>query len=424
LTVLFCDLVGSTALSEQLDPEEYREVVRAYQETCATVIAHYEGYMAQPLGDGLLVYFGYPQAHENDAERAVRTGLGIVGVIQKLPPRLNIQLPHPLQVRIGIHTGLVVVGEIGSSEKREILALGETPNLAARLQGLAEPDTVVMSTATYRLVQGFFTCHDLGAHSLKGLSDPIQVYRVVSESGVHSRFEVAASTGLTPLVGREHEVRLLLDRWEQAKAGDGQVMLLSGEPGIGKSRLLQVFREQTAGDAQTWIECRCSPYYQNSAFYPVIKHLQRLLEFRREDSPEEKLGKLEATLSSYGFELKETVPLFAALLSLSAERFGLDVPMAMPPILTSQRQKQKTLEALVTWLLKEAERGPVQSAWEDLHWADPSTLELLTLLIDQVPTVRLYLLLTFRPEFRPPWAIRSHLTQITLSTVRSNYAAS
>src|SRR5262245_33200770 len=286
LTVMFCDLVGSTALSEQLDPEELREVVRTYHETCASAIRRYMGHTAQHLGDGLLVYFGYPAAHEDDAQRAVRTGLEILTGLQslnaQLPPALKARLLHPIQVRIGIHTGLVVIGEIGSSEKREILAMGETPNIAARLQGLAEPDTAVISGATYRLVQGLFECQDRGPQELKGLSLPLAVYRVIRESEAQSRFEAAVHKGLTPLVGREEELGLLRRRWEQAKQGAGQVVLLSGEPGIGKSRLVQELKDQLARAGVTRIEFRCSPYHQNSALYPLIEHLQRLLQFARE----------------------------------------------------------------------------------------------------------------------------------------------
>src|SRR5712692_461668 len=260
LTVMFCDLVGSTALSAQLDPEELREVVRAYQETCTTVIQRYDGHIAQHLGDGLLVYFGYPLAHEDDAARAARTGLGILEAVQAL----KAGLPRPLQVRIGIHTGPVVVGEIGSGDKREQLALGETPNIAARLQGLAEPDTVVVSTVTQRLVAGLFECQDLGPQSLKGISTSLPVYRVVRESEARSPFDAAVSKGLTSLVGREEELGLLQRRWAQAKEGAGQVVLLSGEAGIGKSRLVQTLKEQVLTEGATRIEFRCSPYHQNS----------------------------------------------------------------------------------------------------------------------------------------------------------------
>src|SRR5262245_47217954 len=410
LTVMFCDLVGSTALSAQLDPEEWREVVRAYQEACAAIVSRYEGHIAQYLGDGLLVYFGYPVTHEDDAQRAVHVGLGIVGAIPVLPLPRTVRLPQPLQVRIGIHTGPVVVGEVGSGNRREQLALGETPNIAARVQGEAEPNTVVLSAATYRLVQGLFECQDLGSHTLKGVSTPLPLYRVVRDSGVQSRFEVAVRTGLTPLVGREEELGLLRRHWERVKAGQGQVVLLSGEAGIGKSRLVQELKEQVVQEGATRIEFRCSPYHQNSALYPVLEHLRRMLGFERDDTPQAKLEKLAGVLARYRFPQADTVPLLAALLSLPH-------PASYPPLtLAPERQKQKTQEALVSWLVEEAEQAAVYSAWEDLHWADPSTLELLTLFLDQVPTARMLALLTFRPEFTPPhWVIRSYLSQMTLS---------
>ena len=243
LTVLFCDLVDSTVLASQLDPEDLREVIRAYQAACATVIEHLEGHIAQYLGDGLLVYFGYPQAHEDDAQRAVRAGLGMVAAVQSLNTPLAQRHGVRIAVRIGIHTGVVVVGEVGGGSRQEQLALGDTPNMAARLQGLAAPDTVVLSAATFRLVRGYFTYHDLGAHVLKGVLAPMPVYRILGESGVQSRLEAVVPSRLTPLVGREEEGALLQQRWEQVKAGQGQVVLLSGEAGIGKSRLVQVLKE-------------------------------------------------------------------------------------------------------------------------------------------------------------------------------------
>ena len=313
-----------------------------------------------------------------------------------------------MQVRIGIHTGLVVVGEIGSGAKRELLALGETPNIAARVQGEAEPNTVVMSAATSRLVQGLFECQDLGPHTLKGISTPLSLYRVVSESGAQSRFEAAVRTGLTPLVGRAEELGLLRRHWERVKTGEGQVVLLSGEAGIGKSRLVQELKEQVTQEGAARIEFRCSPYHQNSALYPVIEHLQRLLQFERDDTPLAKVTKLQQALAQYRFPQADTLPLVAALLSLPQ-------PEGLPPLsLTPERQKQKTQEALVGWLMEETEKTAVYSAWEDLHWADPSTLELLTLFLDQVPTARMLVLLTFRPEFTPPWGSRAYLSQLTL----------
>jgi predicted ATPase len=386
-----------------LDPEDYHARVVAYQTACQQVIARYEGHIAQYLGDGVLVYFGYPTAHEEDAVRAVRSGLEIVTAVSQLT------YTPPLQVRIGIHTGPVVVGEIGGGEHTERLALGGTPNIAARVQGQAEPNTVVLSAATYRLVAGLFECQELGAQTLKGISIPLSVYRVVRESEAHSRFEVAVSAGLTPLIGRDHEVGLLQERWALAKGGAGQVVLLSGEAGIGKSRLGQTFKEQVMAEGATRIEFRCSPYHQESAFYPIIDYLQPLLQFAREDSPAAKLEKLEHTLSHYRFPQADTLPLLASMLSLPP-------PEGTPPItLSPQKQKQKTQEALVAWMVEETTRQAVYCTWEDLHWVDPSSLEVLTLFLEQVPTTRLLALLTFRPDFTPPWRPRSHLTQLTLN---------
>jgi class 3 adenylate cyclase/predicted ATPase len=409
VTVVFIDLVGSTALSTLLDPEELREVEREYQRLCAAVIARFEGYLAKYLGDGVLVYFGYPVAHEDDARRAVHAGLGIVEAL-RASPALQARLPQPLQVRIGIHTGLVVAGEMGTEDQPERFAIvGETPNIAARLQEKAAPNTVLISAATYRLIEGYFTCSDLGLIDIKGVPAPMQIYRVVEESGVHSRLEVATPKGLTPLVGREEEIARLRRHWEQAQDGEGQVVLLSGDPGIGKSRLAQVLKAHVSRAGGTWIEFRCSPYYQNTAWYPLIEHLQRVLQFDRDDTPQTKLAKLQNTLSHYRFPQADTLALLAALLSLPH-------PEGYPPInLSPQKQKQKTQEALVAWLVEEAERKAVASTWEDLHWADPSTLEVLQLYLDQVPTARMLALLTFRPEFHPPWTMRSHLSQIILS---------
>jgi class 3 adenylate cyclase/tetratricopeptide (TPR) repeat protein len=423
---MFCDLVGSTALSAHFDPEELRELIRAYQQTSAAIIEHYEGYIAQYLGDGLLVYFGYPVAHEDDAQRAVRAGLEVIAALQpqvSLPLVAQASSLHAakmaaplkglgegrLQVRIGIHTGPVVVGEMGGGIKREQLALGETPNIAARLQGIAEPDTVVISAAVHRLSAGFFTYRDLGLHTLKGTPIPVAVSQVLEASSVQSRFEMAVGAGLTPLVGRDLEVSLLRERWTQAKEGEGQVILLSGEAGIGKSRLVQTLKEQATAEGATRLEFRCSPYHQNSAFYPIIDHLQRLLQFHRDDAPQAKLEKLQETLARYRFPQADTVPLLAALLSLPQPK---DAPhLTWSP----QKQKQKTHEALVGWMLEEAQQQTVYCAWEDLHWADPSTLEFLSLFLDQVPTSRLLVVLTFRPDFTPPWRPHSHMTQLMLN---------
>jgi class 3 adenylate cyclase/tetratricopeptide (TPR) repeat protein len=408
LTVLFCDLVDSTILAGQLDPEDYRDVVRTYQTACAEVIQRYSGHIAQYLGDGLLVYFGYPQAHEDEAQRAIRTGLEMVEAIRALQPRLDAQYSIRLAIRVGIHTGVVVVGEMGGDGRQEQLALGDTPNIAARLQGLATPDTVVISAATSRLVEGFFTWQALGAPSLKGVSQPFMVYRVLQASTAQTRLDIATPRGLTPLVGRDEEVALVQRRWDQAKTGTGQVVLISGEAGIGKSRLVQVLKDLVAAEPHARIEWRGSPHHQQSALYPIIDHLRRLLQWHAEDPPSEKLHRLEATLTTSGMELSEAVPLLAALLSLP-------LPPSYPPLtLTPQRQRQRTFDTLLAWLHAEAQRWPVLVIVEDLHWIDPSTLELLSFLIDQSAQVRLCLALTTRPEFHPPWTMMAHLTSLTL----------
>jgi len=408
LTLLFCDLVDSTPLAAHLDLEELREVVRSYHTVCAEVIERFDGHIAQYLGDGLLVYFGYPRAHEDDAQRAVRTGLGIIEALRPLQRRLQQEQGVGLAVRIGIHTGLVVVGDIGEGTRHERLALGEAPNLAARLQGLAPPDTVLISATTARLAQGWFVCEALGNQTLKGFSAPMPVYRVLRESGAQSRLDTVSAGGLTPLVGREREVDLLLERWEDAKRGLGQVVVLNGEAGIGKSRLVRAVQDHLAGEPYTRLECRCSPYAQHSALYPVINLGRRLLQWQRDEASEVTLGKLEAAVAPYDLSRPEVVPLLASLLSLPlSARYA-------PLQLTPQRQKQKTLEVILALLRAHAAEQPVLFIVEDLHWIDPSTLELLTLFIDQGPTARILTLFTCRPEFHPSWHFGRDLTSLTL----------
>src|SRR5499426_374287 len=419
LTVLFCDLVDSTTLAGHLDPEDLREVVQAYHQTCAAVIHQYDGYIAQYLGDGVLVYFGYPLAHEDDAQRAVRTGLGILRAMDSLNTRLALPLGDRLAVRLGIHSGLVVVGNVGAGARQEQLALGETPNLAARLQGLAAPNTLVISAATWQLLSGFFACQSLGPVRLHGRAQPLEVYQVLAETTARSRLDAASSTGLTPLVGREQEVGLLQERWAQVKDGMGQVVLLSGEAGIGKSRLVQVLKEHVASEPQAWLTpCQCSPYYQNTALYPLIDLLERgALRFAREEPSTQKLRKLEGFLVQYSLPVSEAVPLFATLLSLPLT--AAYAPLTMSP----EQQKQKTLHAFMTIFMRVAARQPLLFVMEDLHWVDPSTLELLSLLVDQGPTARILALFTCRPDFSPPWMGRSHLTQVTLNRLPRRQAA-
>jgi class 3 adenylate cyclase len=348
LTVMFCDLVDSTKLSSQLDPEDWRDVVRAYQRVCTEVIQRYDGHIAQLLGDGLLVYFGYPQAHEDDPQRAVRTGLGILDAIDDLNTRLKRAKGLQLALRMGIHTGLVVVGAMGGQGRQEQLALGETPNIASRIQGLAEPNTIALSAATYRLVQGYFECQELGEQTLRGIAQPLAVYRVLGESGAQSRLDIISTRGLTPLVGREQEIGLLLERWEQAKAGHGQVVLLSGEAGIGKSRLVQVLKDHVANEPHVRWECRSSEYSQNTALFPLTDLFQRILRIEAHETSDAKLEKLERVLDQHRLPLEETVPLFAPLLSLSLpeDRYPL------LNLLSPQRHRQKTLETIVAILLE------------------------------------------------------------------------
>ena len=409
LTVMFCDLADSTKLSGQLDPEDLRDVIRAYQQTCATVIERYEGHIAQYLGDGLLVYFGWPLAHEDDAQRGAHVGLGILEAMSGLNDHLRQEKGVQLTVRIGLHTGPVVIGEMGGGGRHEQLALGETTNIAARLEGLAAPNTVVISETTYRLVEGYFVCKDLGSHDLRGVAASMQTYRVTQATGVQSRLDVGMVRGLTPFVGREQEVGLLLERWAQAKEGAGHVILLSGEAGLGKSRLAQAINDHVAEDPHTRLECHSSPYYQHTSFYPITNLLQHILHWQSDDTPDEKRVKLEQMLDQNQFSREEMAPLFASLLSLP-------LPEEQYPPLpwTPQIWRQKTLEATVTMLLKQAERRPVLFILEDLHWTDPSTLELLGLLIKQAPTVSLFILLTCRPEFESPWGLQTHLTPIVL----------
>lgn len=421
LTVMFTDLIGSTAMSEMLDPEDMREVLRDYQSICSKIINRYEGFLAKYLGDGLLVYFGYPQAHEDDAQRAVRTGLAIVEAIEHLSLHHHASKGIHLDVRVGVHTGLVVAGDMdadaGETQLEQMAIVGETPNISARLQGLAEPNTLVISNATYRLIKGYFECHTLGAQSLKGIAQPMEVYQVLHESAARTRLDVATSTGLTPFVGREAEMARLLERWEQVEEGRGQVVFLSGEAGIGKSRLVQMLKEHVARDPQGWLtECRCSPYHRNSAFHPVIELLQDVvLQFKHGDSAEDKLDRIEGFLVQYGRPLEEDVPLFASLLSIPlGDRYG-------PLNLTPERQKQKTMEVLSKVLLERAAEQPVLFVMEDLHWADPSSLELLKIIIDQTPASHLFALCTYRPEFVPPWGSPSYLTHISVHRFAHRY---
>jgi class 3 adenylate cyclase/predicted ATPase len=408
LTVMFCDLVDSTTLSGRLDPEDLRDVLRAYQSTCARVIEHFDGFIAQYLGDGLLVYFGYPLAHEDDARRAVLAGLGIVKGLGPLNERLVREGGVWLSTRVGIHTGPVVVGELGGSGDLA-LALGATPNVAARIEGLATPDCVVVSSATHRLVQASLSSEDLGLHHVKGVDAPMRLYRMSAPAIEDPVAGAEPAMESVPLVGRDDELRLLLGRWSQVVGGEGQVIMLCGEPGIGKSRLTVALRDAIRQRGHCSITHRCSPYYRNTALYPVIEQLRHRLTLRGEDSPETQLDKLERMFEGQGRPLEDVVPLLAALLSIPLTE-GRYPPLNLSP----QGQRQRTQEALMHWLLDESVSRPLLVVFEDLHWADPSTQDLLTLLFDQVATRRIMVLLTFRPQFTPSWVSRSQFTQLTL----------
>ena len=411
VTVMFSDLVGSTALSARMDPEDLREVISAYQKCVAETVRRFGGFVAKYMGDGVLVYFGYPQAHEDDAERAVLAGLELIGAVSAL------ESPVALQTRIGIATGLVVVGDvIGSGEAQERGVVGETPNLAARLQGIAEPNTVMIAEATRKLLGSLFELEDLGANDLKGIAGPVRAWAVLRAGSVESRFE-ALRTATTPLVGRDEEVELLLRRWEQAKRGKGSVVLISGEPGIGKSRIAQTTVERVDGQPYTCLRYFCSPHHQDSALYPSIRQLERAAGFRREDTHEQRLVKLEAVLSHWSNDLSEAVPLLADLLSIpTGDRY--------PPLnLTAQKRKEKTLHTQLARVEGMAARQPVLVVFEDVHWSDPTTREWLDLLIDRVPTLRVIVIITFRPEFGPSWVGRPHVMLLTLRRLPRRHRA-
>jgi class 3 adenylate cyclase/tetratricopeptide (TPR) repeat protein len=404
LTVMFADLVGSTALSTRLDPQELREIVGAYHRRCAEVSAKFGGFVAKYMGDGVLVYFGYP-AHEDDAERAVHAGLALVEAVGKLDAGSD----TALRVRVGIATGLVVVGDLlGEGAAQEQAVVGETLNLAARLQALAEPDTVVIGGDTKRLLGELFEYRALGTMSGKGFGDPVVVWQVIRTSEVDSRFEALRAT-TTPLVGRDEEIELLLRRWQQAKGGDGCVVLVSGEPGIGKSRVAQTILERLSGEPHTRLRSFCSPHHQDSALYPTITQLERAAGFRREDTVKQRLDKLEAVLAQATNDLGEAVPLLAALLSIpTGDRYA---PLNFSP----QKQKEKTLKALLAQVEGLAARQPILMVVEDAHWIDPSSQELFDLIIDRVPTLPVLVIVTFRPEFTPPWVGRPHVTLVSLN---------
>src|SRR5271169_3683915 len=404
LTVMFCDLVGSTALSARLDPEDLRKIIGAYQRAVTKVVAGLDGFVAKYMGDGVLVYFGYPQAHEDDAERAVRAGLGLIDAVG----RLDVKSAR-LRARVGIATGLVIVGDlIGEGSAQEQLVVGETPNLAARLQALAEPGAVVIAAGTRRLVGELFEYGDLGAIEVKGIAGPVPVWQVLLPSVVASRFEALRGSALTRLVGRDEEIHLLLRRWARAKTGDGQIVLVSGEAGLDKSRITAALAERLHAEPYLRLRYFCSPYHQDSALYPFIDQLGRASGFGRDDPPAARLEKLEALLAR-ATPPDEDVALLADLLSLPvSDHHAL-------ANLTPQRKKERTLEALIRQLEGLSRRQPVLMAFEDAHWIDPTSRELLDLAVERVRGLPVLLIVTFRPEFQPPWTGQPQVTTLALN---------
>ena len=403
VTVMFSDLVGSTALSARMDPEDLREVISAYQKCVAETVQRFGGFVAKYMGDGVLIYFGYPQAHEDDAERAVRAGLELVVAVGQLKTRA------PLQTRVGVATGLVVVGDlIGSGASQEQAIVGETPNLAARLQGVAEPNSVVVAESTRRLVGNLFELEDLGLQELKGIAGPVRAWAALRQASVESRFEAMHATGLTDLVGREEELELLLRRWSRAKRGEGQVVLLSGEPGIGKSRLTAALLEHLAGEPHTRLRYFCSPQYTDSTLYPIISQMERAAGFAHDDTAQVKLDKLD-TLLAQSFTPRQDAALFAEMLSLPND--GRYPSIELDP----QQRRQKTLEALAAQLEVLSRSNPVLMTFEDVHWLDPTSLEVLGRTVDRLKSLGVLLTITYRPEFEPPWVGRPYVTALNLN---------
>ena len=395
---MFSDLVGSTALSARMDPEDLREVISAYQKCVAETVRRCGGFVAKYMGDGVLIYFGYPQAHEDDAERAVRAGLQLIAAVAAL------KSPVSLQTRVGIATGLVVVGDlIGSGEAQEHGIIGETPNLAARLQGVAEPNMVVIAEGTRRLLGNLFEFEDLGAKDLKGIVGPVRAWAALRASSAEGRFEALHTAGLTALVGREEELELLLRRWSRAKRGEGQVVLLSGEAGIGKSRLTASLMERLVSEPHTRLRYFCSPQHTDSALYPVIGQMERAAGFVYDDTPQTKLDKLDAVLADTSTRMEDAA-LFAEMLSLPND--GRYPALDLEP----QQRRQKTLEALTAQVEGLSRQNPLLMIFEDAHWTDPTSLETFGRVVDRVRTLPVLLIVTFRPEFEPPWIGRPYVT--------------
>src|SRR6516162_4213893 len=409
LTVMFCDLVDSTMLTSRFDPEELGQVVGAYHRCVADVVRWFDGFLAKYLGDGVLAYFGFPVAHEDDAERAVRAGLELAKAVAGLDGR-----GVRLSARVGIATGLVVVGEIGGGEPNAVV--GETPNLAARLQAEAPPGGVVIAPATRRLAGDWFRFRDLGPRPLKGIAEPVPLAQVLGELSAESRFAAIRAASLTPFVGREQEVALLLDRWHLAGEGEGQVVVLSGEAGIGKSRIAEMVRERVA-DAGIRIRLQCSPYHTDTALHPVIAQLAVAAKIETDDPPAAKLEKLERLVVPPDSDSEEVVPLLADLLAIPiGDRYP---PLTMAP----EARRARTLRALATQLFALSQQRPVLFLVEDAHWIDPTTRELLDSVIEPIARHRVLLLVTGRPEFPNPWGSHTHVTTLALNRLGQRQSA-
>ena len=404
LTILFSDIVGSTAMSSGLDPEDFHDLIVSYQQIATGAIERYGGQVAQYQGDGIVALFGYPKAHEDDAERAVRAGLKLIIDMNKLNKKVLPVLSDEVKVRVGIHTGLIVVGTEGDTP----WFYGDTANFASRVQTAAESNTVVISESTYVLVTGFFLFKDLGFHILKGVPKPMHLYRALRPSGVHGRLHAAGDAPLTPFVGREKERQLLLDHWQKAKIGDGQIVLICGEAGIGKSRLVQQFRNDLSGISHTWVEAGTSSYEKNTPFASTIDLLHNVFEWGPETSPKQQIDDLEQGMSLIGLDIFPAVPLVASLLEIPAlDRY--------PPLLLSpEQQREQLIDTLSRWTLGLARLQPLVLVMEDLHWADPSTLEELSRIASQISDVPILLLFTSRPDNKPVWPASMHLTTVDL----------